>query len=358
MIFACSPLLCSAQSPADPAAKALHQIIDQHLSAPAGVNTGLCSDAEFLRRAAIDLTGMPPKADTARSFITDISPDKRIRLINELIASPHFDRQLATSLDIMLMERRANTNVPQDEWMAWLLNSVRHDKPWNTMVREILTADGEDAAQRAPARFTLDRGGEPNVIARDIGRIFFARDLQCAQCHDSPLVSDFLQSDYQGLLAFIAPSYGITQKVGEKDVVVLAEKSPSDLSFESVFLKGIAHRTGPRLPGDTAMEEPFFFPGEEYSTAPADKVKSVPKLSRRALLAERSTSGSNAAFNRNIANRLWAFVFGRGLVHPPDMIHAGNPAASEPLLAELGQHIAAMNFDMRAFVKELALTRV
>ena len=85
------------------------------------------------------------------------------------------------------------------------MKCVRENKPWNVLAREILQADGDDPAQRPAARFALDRGSDPNVLTRDIGRIFFGRDMQCAQCHDHPLVDDYLQSDYHGLLAFVAP---------------------------------------------------------------------------------------------------------------------------------------------------------
>ena len=62
------------------------------------------------------------------------------------------------------------------------------------------------------ARFALDRGSDPNMLTRDIGRIFFGRDMQCAQCHDHPIVSDYLQSDYQGLFAFVQPTFTVAAK--------------------------------------------------------------------------------------------------------------------------------------------------
>ena len=86
------------------------------------------------------------------------------------------------------------------------------------------------------------------------------------------------------------------------------------------------------MPDDVAIEEPFFLPGEEYQVPPGDNVKSVPKFSRRAKLAELATNGSNQAFNQNIANRLWAHMFGRGLVHPLDLHHPDNPATDPELL--------------------------
>jgi hypothetical protein len=180
--------------------------------------------------------------------------------------------------------------------------------------------------------------------------------MQCAQCHDHPLVTDYLQSDYHGLLAFVSPGYAVERQEGDKKVTVQAERAGGDLSFESVFVKGTVRRTGPRMPDGVAIDEPFFLPGDEYEVAPADNVKSVPKFSRRQQLAEQATNGSNRAFNENIVNRLWAHMFGRGLVHPLDLHHADNPAIDPELLRELGQRFAAMNFDLRGFLRELALS--
>lgn len=344
-------VLATAQEP-------LRDLINKELAPPAGVAWPKAEDAEFLRRVSLDLTGLVPSADAARTFLADADPAKREKLVDQLMASPLFARHLATTLDVMLMERRANTHVPQDEWQAWLLKSVRDNKPWNVLAREILTADGDTPENRAAARFYLDRGAEPHVVTRDLGRVFFGRDMQCNQCHDSPIVADFLQRDYHGLLAIASSSYAVTKKVAEKDVTVLGERSPTDLTFESVFDKGNTHRTVARLPGSPSVAEPFYYPGEDYTVAPADGVKAQPKFSRRAALAEQATNGSNRLFNENIANRLWALMLGRGLVHPLDMMHPDNPAASPALLKGLGERFVAMNFDMKLFLREIALSDV
>ena len=336
----------------------LRELINRELTPPSGTAWPKASDAEFLRRVSLDLNGMPPSADEARAFINDADPGKREKLVDRLLASPLYARHLSTTIDVMLMERRPNTHVPQDQWQAFLLKSVRDNKPWNVLAREIMTADGDTPENRAAARFYLDRNSEPHVITRDLGRMFFGRDMQCNQCHDSPLVADFLQRDYHGLLAIASAGYAMTKKVAEKDVTVFAERSPTDLSFESVFEKGNTHRTIARLPGAPSFAEPVLYPGEDYTVAPADGVRAVPKFSRRAMMAELATNGSNRAFNENIANRLWAMMLGRGIVHPLDMIHPDNPAASPGLLAQLGSRFAAMNFDMKAFLREIALSDV
>ncbi|MGD9854257.1 MAG: DUF1549 domain-containing protein [Planctomycetaceae bacterium] len=357
-------LLSTSLAPAQD--EPLHTLIDGHLLSTTGVTASLCNDAEFLRRVSLDLTGMPPTAEDVREFLADTAADKRVRSIDRLLDSPHFARHLTTTLDVMLMERRGNTHVPQDDWYAWLYSSVRENKPWNVLVRAILSADGDGPESRPQARFFLDRESEPNLLTRDVGRIFFGRDLQCAQCHDHPLIDDYLQADYHGLLAFLAPGYAVIRKETVKDgdkettkeVTLLAEKAGNDLTFESVFIQGTPHRTGPRLFDDVAIDEPFWYPGEEYEIAPADGVKSVPKFSRRARLAERATDGSNRMFNENIANRMWAHMLGRGLVHPVDLHQYDNPPTDPALLKLLGERLAAMNFDLRGFLREVALSQV
>ena len=261
--------------------ESLHVQIDKLLVPVAGVTPGVASDAEFLRRASLDLIGMPPTSDEARAFLGDASRDKRTRLIDRLFASPHYARRLASTLDLMLMERRPSTNVSVDEWQAWLLKSVRENKPWNVLAKEIIQADGADPAMRPAARFALDRGSDPNMLTRDIGRIFFGRDMQCAQCHDHPIVNDYLQSDYQGLFAFLQPTYPIVRKEGEKQTTLEAERAGGQVSFQSVFLH-VPRRTVARVPDGVMIDEPFYLPGEEYAVAPGENVKSVPKFSYRA----------------------------------------------------------------------------
>lgn len=345
------------ESPAaiDPLHLRIDQVIDQ---VSGGIAAPLVTDAEFLRRVSLDLTGLPPSPQELREFISNPSPDKRGQIVDRLLASPLFARQMADMFDVMLMERRPATAISADEWHNYLEESFRSNKPLNVLIREILSADGADGPLRAAARFYLDRTGEPNLITRDVGRMFFGRDLQCAQCHDSPLVEDFRQSDYKGLYAFFEGGAVVTRKEGDKEKSYFSERTAGDVAFESVFVKGKKHITAARIPGEAELVEPVFYPGDEYSTRPANGVISVPKFSRKAQIAEIATNGSNRVFNENLANRLWAHMMGRGLVHPVDMNHSGNPATHPELLRMLGQDLASMKFDAKAFLKELALSKV
>ncbi len=336
----------------------LHQRIDElvseGLTAPP---VGVADDATFLRRLHLDLTGSLPTADEARAFLADPSPDKRASLIDALLEHPAHARHLATSFDIWLMERRSETHVKTAEWRGFLTESLAANRPYHKLVADILSADGTEERNRSAARFYLDRQGEGDLITRDVGRLFFGRDLQCAQCHDHPNIPDYLQRDYHGLFAF----FGRTSlfQPDKKKPAVLAESATGGGDFQSVFTD-VEATSLPRVPlGDMVFPDPPLPPGGEYRVKPDPKNKNlqpVPTHSRRDQVAAAVTESDNAAFQRNIANRLWALLMGRGLVEPLDFHHASNPPTHPELLTLLAEEFAGMNHDIRAFLRELALS--
>ena len=300
---------------------------------------------------------MIPTSAAARSFLDDPSPYKRQKLIDRLMASPEYARRMQAAFDAMLMERRDDVHVPAPEWRAFLRKSFADNMPYNELVNEILSADGTDPKTRGAAKFYLDRLADPNLLTRDIGRMFLGRDLQCAQCHDHPLIDDYKQAHYYGIFAFLNRT---TLFEGGANGAVLAEKAEGDVTFTSVFKKKVTHKTGPRIIDGPAVDEPILPRGAEYLVAPDKdkKVRTIPRHSRRAVLPARLTAESVSDFSRNIANRLWALMMGRGLVHPLDMHHSENPPADAELLDLLAQEFVAMRYDVKSFVRELALTQV
>ena len=318
----------------------------------------LTSDLEFLRRVYIDLTGSSPSAKQAREFLADTAADKRLKLIDQLLASPEFARQLARVLDVTLMQRRPPQHVSVAEWKAYLHQACVENRPWDQLVAEILSADGIEPQTRSASRFYLDRGGEVNLITRDIGRIFLGVNLECAQCHNHPHVEEWKQSHYYGISAFLVRS----SLFNEKGKQVFQEDAVGEVRFESVFdirdkiSKG-PQTTMPRIFDGTIVEEPKFDFGQEYARLPAKDVRPIPNYSRRSLLAESIVSPTNRQFRRNIANRLWATVMGRGLVHPLENDHSENLASHPELLDALADNIASRGYDMRGFLKDLLLTK-
>ncbi len=339
------------------AAKPLHQRIDELVDAgQIGPTATAATDAEFLRRVYLDLVGTIPTAAEARAFLDDTAADKRPKLIARLLASPEHARHLATWFDVMLMERRPAKGVADAEWRKFLFDSIRANKPYDQLVREILTSDGSDAATRPAANFLLARDAEPNVVTRDVGRIFFGRDLQCCQCHDHPLVDDYYQDEYYGIFALVGRTSVFVDKK-DKDKQYLAEKADGDPKFVSVFDKAKIERQGqPRVPLGEPIADPQIAPGEEYAVKPDKEVRGVPKYSRRAALAKAATE-NNSAFQRNIVNRLWAMLFGEGLVDPVDMHNRANPPANEAVLDLLATEFAAHEYDVRWLLGELVQSR-
>lgn len=336
----------------------LHSRIDKAIEAAfVGTPGALADDGAFLRRIHLDLTGRIPTSRDARAFLEDKAVDKRAKAIDRLLASPDHARYMATTFDIWFMERRGDKHVKTDEWRTFLVGFFKANRPYNELAREILGADGADPAKRPASKFTLDRDVSPDALTRDVARMFFGMDLQCAQCHDHPRVDDYLQRDYYGLYAFLSRA-SLFQPDPKKPAVVV-EKPDGDVAFKSVFTKAEGV-TRPRMPDGMEIDEPSFAKGDEYQVKPDPKDKNlrpVPKFSRRAELARLTGEGASRAFNRNIANRLWAHMMGRGLVEPLDLHHSDNPPSHPELLEMLGSEFAAMKYDLRAFLKQLAMTR-
>jgi hypothetical protein len=320
-------------------------------------------DEEFLRRIYLDLTGTIPTTADARAFLGDADPAKREKLVDKLLAGPEHARHMQRVFDVMLMRRLPQKHVPVAEWEKFLRDSFAENKPWDEIVRAILTADGSDAAARGPARFYLDREGDVNEITRDIGKLFLGANLECAQCHNHPQIDDFKQQYFYGISAFYVRSFVMTDK--EKHVV-FAEKADGEATFESVFeirdktSKGPT-TTAPKLFEGMPISEPKFEkPEDAYVVKPDEKdktIRPVPRFSRRARFAEFIASADNRRFCRTTANRAWAILFGRGIVHPVELDHSDNPPSHPLLLAMLTEELAAHQLDLRLLIREIVLSK-
>lgn len=372
-LLATSASAAFAQSPpaADDSAvaetpPALHDEIDRLISAKTPnyeqLAAPIASDGEFLRRVSLDLTGLLPNIAATRAFLADADPAKREKLVDRLLAAPTYPRHMQRTFDVMLMRRLSGKHVPLPAWETFLRTAFAENKGYDQIVREILAADGTDANQRGPARFLLDRDGDSHEITRDVARIFLGANLDCAQCHDHPSVSDFHQSHYYGIQAFVVRSFLHTD---EKKVAMLAEKAEGEVTFESVFEIRDKKSSGPKsLPPQifekVSFTEPKFEKGQEYVVAPDPKkkeVRPVPKFSRRAHLADAITARDNRRFARTAVNRVWSVVFGRGIVHPVDMDHSANPPSHPELLDLMTDEFVRNRFDVKWLLRELVLSK-
>ena len=347
-------LLVILTGASSPGAESLASRIDALVQADSiGPQAAVAGDAEFLRRVTLDLNGIIPTSAEARAFLDDPAPNKRELLVERLLSSPRFAIHMANTFDVMLMERRPDKHVTTAEWQKYLQGAFEKNVPFDQLAREILTADGVDPATRPAAKFFLDRDAEPHTMARDIGRVFFGMDLQCAQCHDHPLVDHYVQTDYHGLFAFVNRTVVFTDEAAKKSF--LGEKSDGEATYKSVFTQD-SGQIRPQLPGENEIEEPRYRQGEDYVENPLPGIRPVPKYSRRKKLAELATSGANRQFNLNISNRLWAHMMGRGLVHPVDLHHPLNPASHPAVLDLITSEFVGMKYNIRELLRQFALT--
>ncbi len=358
LTFAAALLTLAATAAAEP----LHVTIDRLIEAKAksgGVPIAeVCDDAMFVRRAYLDFVGMIPTDDEARAFIDDKSPDKRVKLIDALLARPEYARRMTELFHVMLMERRGD----HDGWLKYLRTSFEQNKPWDKMAAEMLSPNAEDEAARDAAFFITKRlekyGQNPTDypgLTRDVGRLFAGRDLQCAECHNHLFIDDYKQRDFQGL--FIA-FRNLSLRRDVKFPAVSEGLIQTKAEFASVFNKR-PHKTGLVVPGGEEVDVPMYEKGQEWLVAPdrKKKITGVPKFSPLRELAARLATQENDLFAQNIVNRLWFVMMGRGIVHPLDMFHSENPPSHPQVLDALAKAFVAHKYDIKWLLRELAMTK-
>jgi len=305
--------------------RAVHDKLRRARVVPADV----CSDEVFVRRVHLDLTGLLPAPDAVRTFLADPAADKRARLVDALLEAPQFAMVQAMHwaevlrVDAERMEPKGAALLTQ-----WLQRAFAERRPFDAMVRELLTAQGSNYAS-GPANFWLV-AEQPNLLAEHVAQGFLGVRVQCAQCHDHPFES-WTMNDYYGFAAFFAQ---------------LAKKRGED---GAEWLVWDRHSGEVRNKRDNGVSKPRHL-GEAEATIPADQ-------DRRAALAQWLTAADNSWFARNVANRLWAQLFGRGIVEPADDVRISNPPSHPELLQQLADLFVAEHFDVRPVVRAICTSR-
>lgn len=289
----------------------------------------LADDSTFLRRVYLDTIGTLPTSDEARKFLADKSPDKRAKLIDELLERDEYADYLTMRwLDILRADQLKITPQGAVAMQRWLRKSFAANRPFDALARDLLTVQGNTSAEGPGSFYKILP--KPDEAARSISQLLLGVRIECAQCHHHPS-ERWTQADYTGLAGFFT---GLKLKAlpnGEKAIVSLGG---NDLPH-------------PRT-GEIVAARALGAPDANFSTV----------SDRRRVLADWMTSPDNPFFARSIANRIWAHYFGRGLIEPIDDLRDTNPATNEPLMRALAQHMRTVKFDMKAFTKTLLNSRV
>ena len=307
--------------------------------------SGLCSDTVFLRRAHLDLLGLPPTADEAKAFLGDRRRDKRARLVDALLERPEFaDFWALKWADLLRVEEKSLDRKGVQNFHHWIRQAVAENKPVDQFVREVVAARGSTYSQ--PAGNYLRALRDPVSRAEATAQVFLGTRLQCAQCHNHPF-DRWTQDDYYGWTGlFSRVQYRVLENnkrdrldshefIGEQMVVMAREGATKNA------------RTGrdaaPKFLGASAPQ-----PGTQDAGPGADYLES---------LAAWLTSADNPRFAKAQVNRVWFHLMGRGLVDPIDDFRPTNPASHPALLDALAKDFVAGRFDLRRLIRLIINSR-
>jgi hypothetical protein len=315
--------------PRPPEVNFIDRHVWNHLTRLGIAPSDLADDATFLRRVYLDTIGTLPTPGEARAFLASTEPNKRAKLIDQLLERPEYaDYWTMLWSDLLRVDRDKVTPQGAVAITRWLRRQFAENRPYDAFVRDILTAQGNLNGEGPAAVYKVF--DTPEEMGRSFSQLFLGVRIQCAQCHHHP--SDrWGQDDYWALAGFFT---GLTRK-----------------NLPNVNVSIVAHG-GADLANPRTKKA---VPARGLGAAPAEFAA---LRDRRTALANWLTAPENPFFATAIANRLWDHYFGRGLVEPLDDLRATNPASNEPLLNDLVKHMREVKFDLRAFTRTLLNSRV
>ena len=333
--------------------------------AKAGQKPNLPSDDfVFLRRIYLDAAGRIPTDDEASSFLKSKDPEKRRKLIDELLLSDGYRSHLFNWLADLLRHKQSIKRTNYSHYERWLKDQIAKNRPWDQLVYDLLSAEGTIASS-GPAGYLLRDPGMPLDNLSNTLNVFLGANVACAQCHDHPL-ADWTQREFYELAAF----FGATD-VSDRDPRKVGNRLGNGQLTKQDVIKAVApnmarvHTKGAqtlKFPHDYAYDdvkpgspvEPLLFvweSGDEKGPAYAVNLKNPKAL--RSSFAQWLTHEKNPRFAATIANRLWARAFGLGVKEPLDDLDDLSKSSNPALLQLLGQVMVKADFDLREFQRVL-----
>ena len=326
----------------------------QTLNAPA-------TDEQFLRRIYLDAAGRVPTALEASTFLSSNAPDKRAKLIDELLSSSGYTMQMFNWMaDLLRVKDTFAKAVPAFTFEDWLKARLAADTPWDKLVSEMITADGR-LSDNGATGFMLFDAEMPLDGVSNLMTTFLGTNMACAQCHDHPL-AEWKQRDFYQMAAFFGATDGKDEAIGS----AIKKAVRADASLPKAAVLKVEQMNTFRM--EDSDKQKLTFPKDyKYKDAKAgDPVtpaliawskgeKSLPVYNvntknpsqLRDEFARWLTSPQNPRFATNIANRIWKKAFGLGVIEPVNDIDDLAEASSPELMAHLTFVMKAAKFDLR-----------
>ncbi|MFP6872741.1 MAG: DUF1549 domain-containing protein [Verrucomicrobiales bacterium] len=303
--------------------------IDEHVFAKLRIlglpASGICDDATFVRRVAIDIAGRLPTLEEVDAFMDDQFPDKRAKWIDKLLRGTDYADYFANKWTAILRNKRKGDTYARgtQAFHEWIRGSLHSNKPYNLLVSELLTAKGEIGHNPAVAWFR--NVSQQKEQLQDVSQMFLGVRLQCAECHHHPY-EKWSQNDYYGFSAFFS-------RIGKKKSDIPGE----DAVFHNV---GLASSKNPKS-GVTVKPTPLG----------AEALEIAAEDDPRDALADWMTRGDNPFFAPMLVNRYWKHFFNRALVEPEDDMRVTNPPTNPALLEALARHFINSGYDLKDLVR-------
>jgi len=327
-------------------------------------------DPTFVRRLYLDLLGRTPNPDELQSFLADQNPAKRNALIDHLTESKEHAAHLAEVFNVVFLDRaetRDRNRSERKSWLEYLRWTFETNRPWDQVGRDLLIARPSQAIENGASWFLYDQQDSHHDMAVRTSRTLLGKQVECAQCHDHPVAPEIEQGHYWGLVAFFNSSLNVKTPDGPR----VAERAHGGYD-QFANLEGktsqsqlilFSNKTISEPDGKREKDQPGFYqvaPPEQWfkKLEKDEKLKKdlpalpVPKFSRREEFAKAVTT-DNPEYSAAIVNRIWSLLFGRGLVHPVDLMDSAHPASHPELLAWLARDFSANGHNLRRLIRIL-----
>jgi hypothetical protein len=298
----------------------------------------VCSDEDFIRRASIDITGTLPTIEEVDAFLADGSPEKRARLVDELLERPEYASTFAIKwADILRNKRGGNATYQRSTYRFydWIRRQIDQNTPFDEFTRQILAASG--TPETAPATVWYRDLTQPDQFVDDAAQVFLGMRLQCAKCHHHPFET-WSEDDYYGFAAFFG-------RVGRKESLAAGKAGKDELV---IFTKRSGRVPNPKT--GQAMEPRGLGEPEPVDVPPTEDPRDA--------LVDWLARPDNDFFAPSVVNRYWAHFFGRGLVEPIDDLRATNPATNPALMDALCDDFIAQGYDLKQLIRTICNSRL
>jgi hypothetical protein len=340
------------------------------------------TDAEFMRRASLDIVGVIPTLAEAERFLADSSPDKRSSYVESLLRSPEYATHWADIWAEMLLGLK---NEPRQLLLffkarAELREMFEKNLPFDQFARVVITARGAvypipGTAQEAGAGTPPEAGlasyifkifqesqqDLPKALAGKLSRTFLGIQIQCAQCHDHPF-DRWTQEEFYGMASFFTELLPRRQPIPDKNPPAPGQMKMPRFYFEiddrnsrsTPFRRGpLASRMGMGLGMGMDLSIPEGKGGPVRAAFLDTKEGVEPGTPRRVQFAKYMTEKSNLQFARAAVNRTWAHFFGAGFVNPPDDFSATNKPTHPELLDALARDFIEHGYDLHWLIRAI-----